>query len=94
MVLASPGFLAQSNEAISDKADILDLAARSNVMISSLNARGLFTIEMDASQQGASSQQAQQLISQYYRDSAIATETCWPNWRREQVERFSTITTI
>ncbi len=74
MVLASPGFLAQSSEAISDKADILDLAARSNVMISSLNARGLFTTEMDASQQGASNQQAQQLISQYYRDSAVATE--------------------
>jgi len=74
MVLASPGFLAQTLEAISDKADILDLAARANVMISSLNARGLFTTEMDASQQGASSLAAQQLISQYYRESAIATE--------------------
>jgi hypothetical protein len=74
IVLASPGFLAQTSEAINDKADILDLAARTNVMISSLNARGLFTTEMDASQQGASSQAAQQLISQYYRESAIATE--------------------
>jgi VWFA-related protein len=74
IVLASPGFLAESSEAISDKTEILDLAARTNVMISSLNARGLFTTEMDASQQGASSPQAQQLISQYYRASAIATE--------------------
>jgi VWFA-related protein len=74
LVLASPGFLAQSSEAIGDKADILDLAARSNVMISSLNARGLFTTEMDASQQGAYSPAAQQLISQYYRESAVATE--------------------
>jgi VWFA-related protein len=74
LVLASPGFLAQTSEAISDKADILDLAARTNVMISSLNARGLFTTEMDASQQGAYSSAAQQLISQYYHESAIATE--------------------
>jgi VWFA-related protein len=74
IVLSSPGFLAQTSEAISDKGEILDLAARSNVMISSLNARGLFTTEMDASQQGASSQAAQQLISQYFRESAVATE--------------------
>jgi hypothetical protein len=49
IVLASPGFPTQTSEAINDKADILDLAARANVMISSLNARGLFTTEMDAS---------------------------------------------
>jgi VWFA-related protein len=74
IVLASPGFLAQTSEAISAKAEILDLAASMNVMISSINARGLFTTEMDASQQGAYSQSAQQLISQYYHDSAMATE--------------------
>jgi VWFA-related protein len=74
IVLSSPGFLTRTSEAISDKGEILDLAARANVMISSLNARGLFTTEMDASQQGASSQAAQQLISQYFRESAVATE--------------------
>jgi VWFA-related protein len=74
IVLASPGFLAQTSEAISDKGEILDLAARANVMISSLNARGLFTTVMDASQQGAYSPQAQQLITQYYSASAVATE--------------------
>jgi hypothetical protein len=74
IILASPGFLAQTSEAISDKADILDLAASMNVMISSINARGLFTAEMDASQPGAYSQSAQQLISQYYHESAMATE--------------------
>jgi VWFA-related protein len=74
IVLASPGFLTRSSEAISDKAEVLELAVKMNVMISSLNARGLFTTEMDASQQGASSQAAQRLISQYYRESAEATE--------------------
>lgn len=74
LVLASPGFLAQTSEAISDKAEILDLAASMNVMISSINARGLFTTAMDASQEGAYSQAAQQLISQFYHQSAMATE--------------------
>jgi VWFA-related protein len=74
IVLASPGFLAQTAEAISDKADILDAAARANVMISSINARGLFTTEMDASQSGAASSDAQRMISQYHHDSALATE--------------------
>jgi VWFA-related protein len=74
IVLASPGFLAQTSEAISDKTDILDQAAHANVMISSLNARGLFTTEMDASQDSAYNQSAQRLILQYYHDSALATE--------------------
>lgn len=73
-VLASPGFLAQTSEAFNDKTDILDLAARVNVTISALNARGLFTAEMDASQPGAYSQAAQRLIAQYYHESAIASE--------------------
>jgi VWFA-related protein len=74
IVMASPGFLAQTSEAISEKAEILDAAAHANVMISTLNARGLFTTEMDASQQGAYSPSTQQLMSQYYRESAMATE--------------------
>jgi hypothetical protein len=74
VVIASPGFLAQTSEAISDKVDILDTAARANVMISALNARGLFTTNMDASQQGAYSPTVQQLMSQYMRESAVATE--------------------
>ena len=74
IVLASPGFLAQTSEAINDKADILDSAARANVMISSLNVRGLFTTNIDASQSGAYSPTVQQLLSQYYSASAVATE--------------------
>jgi VWFA-related protein len=74
IVLASPGFLAETSEAISDKADILDLAGRANVIISALNVRGLFTTEMDASQPGSYSNQALALIAQYYRESAVASE--------------------
>ena len=74
MVLASPGFLAVTSEAFHDKSEILDLAASMNVMISSLNSRGLFTTNMDASQQGAYSIANQTLLEQYYRENATATE--------------------
>jgi len=74
IVLASPGFLALTSEAMNDKADILDLAASMNVMISSVNIRGLFTTNMDASQSGSYNPQAQSLISQYFSQSATATE--------------------
>jgi VWFA-related protein len=74
IVVASPGFLAQTAEAIDDKADILDSATRSNVMISALNARGLFTTVIDASQSGAYSPTVQGLLQRYYSDSAVATE--------------------
>jgi len=74
VVIASPGFLAPTSEAISDKADILDLASQTNVMISALNARGLFTTNMDASEKGAYSPTSQTLFAQYQRESATATE--------------------
>ena len=74
MVLASPGFLAVTSEAVNDKAEIVDLAASMNVMISSVNARGLFTTEMDAGQPGTYSLANQRLISQYDHESALATE--------------------
>jgi hypothetical protein len=74
VVIASPGFLTPTSEAISDKADILDLASQTNVMISALNARGLFTTNMDASEKGAYSPTSQTLFAQYQRESATATE--------------------
>jgi hypothetical protein len=40
---------------MSEKAQILDLAAQSNVTISALDARGLHTAQMGAGERGASS---------------------------------------
>ncbi len=74
IVLASPGFLALTSEAMNDKAEILDLAASLNVMISSVDIRGLFTTNMDASQSGSYSVAAMGLIQQYYSQSATAAE--------------------
>jgi VWFA-related protein len=41
IMLASPGFFAQTDEAIKGKAELLDLAAKSEVVINALNVRGV-----------------------------------------------------
>ncbi len=54
VIIASPGFLTLTPESFTDRTDILDRAARANVMISALDARGLYTdSEFDASQRGS-----------------------------------------
>jgi VWFA-related protein len=45
IVLASPGFFAQTPEGIRQTADVLNLAAKANVTISGLGARGLYIAE-------------------------------------------------
>ena len=50
LVLVSPGFLNIEREALEAESRIIDLAAQSNVTISTLDARGLYTTEMTASQ--------------------------------------------
>jgi len=53
LVLVSPGFLTVTPDAMFQKSQILDMAARSNVTISAMDARGLYTSEVDASEHGA-----------------------------------------
>jgi len=55
LILISPGFFSQTSGAMAEKSQILDLAARSNVTISSIDARGLYTNVMEASERGGSS---------------------------------------
>jgi VWFA-related protein len=55
LILVSPGFLTLTPEAMSRKSQILDLAAQSNVIINAIDARGLYTAEMDAGERGGSS---------------------------------------
>ena len=55
LILVSPGFLTVTPNATREKSDLLDLAARANVTISALDARGLYATNLDASQRGASS---------------------------------------
>jgi VWFA-related protein len=49
MILFSPGFLTVTQNSMIEKSEVLDLAARSNVTISALDTRGLYTTNMDAS---------------------------------------------
>jgi hypothetical protein len=58
LILISPGFLTVTPGALSEKSHVLDIAARSNVTISALDARGLYTTEIDASENGAHTMQA------------------------------------
>lgn len=53
IILISPGFLTVTSEAMTLKSELMDLAAQANVTISALDARGLYTTGMDASEGGS-----------------------------------------
>jgi len=57
LILISPGFFTMTPDAMAEKSLVLDSAARSNVTISAMDARGLYTTEIDASERGGSSAQ-------------------------------------
>ncbi len=71
LILISPGFLTLTPEAMTEKMHVLDLAAETNVTISALDARGLYSTEVDASELGSSS--TRDLMTgqhaQYHRDT-------------------------
>jgi VWFA-related protein len=57
LILISPGFLTLTPEAMTQKSQLLDVAAQSNVTISVLDALGLYSTEIDASERGGASTQ-------------------------------------
>jgi VWFA-related protein len=69
LILISPGFLTVVPEAMTDKSRILDLAAHSNVTISALDARGLYTTALDASEQGPRTASALMNADEFQRHS-------------------------
>ena len=76
LILISPGFLTLTPGAMAEKSHILDLAAQANITISALDARGLYTTEIDASERGGSS--AHDLMTgqhaQYHSDTMTLNE--------------------
>jgi VWFA-related protein len=81
IVLASPGFFAQTTEAIKATAEVLALAAKSGVIINGLSVRGVILAEEeeDVTRRGVVSRRApptatsaDQLWTRYRRDSAHA----------------------
>jgi VWFA-related protein len=74
LVLISPGFLVLTPQALAGESQIMDAAAQSNVIISVLDARGLYTTEMDASERGGSTELSSRLKSEYRRDTTSLSE--------------------
>jgi VWFA-related protein len=75
VILISPGFLTLP-DLFQDKAGLIDRAIRSNVIISSLDARGLYTVVPggDAAQPNPQSATGAMMRAQYFTASALAEE--------------------
>jgi len=74
LILVSPGFLSVTSEAMNAKSEIMDVAAQANVTISALDARGLYTTNMDASESGGGSPMVTQMKSTYKEGSMTSNE--------------------
>jgi VWFA-related protein len=72
LVLASPGFFSQTDEGIKATAEVLDLAAQSNVIISGLSVRGVILAEEEEDVAGRRRGAPQQLWMRYRREAARA----------------------
>ena len=72
LVLISPGFFAPGSESATLQSEILDLAARSNTVINTLDARGLYTTNPDAQVKRRDDSASQRLIDQYRNSSMEA----------------------
>ena len=70
IILASPGFVAQTPEAITDMERLLKMAANAKVTISAINPRGLYTAQADASDSAETSKN----WAEYERQSTQANE--------------------
>jgi VWFA-related protein len=70
MVVVSPGFITLADHA-PEKSEIMDRAIRASVLINTLDARGLFTVNADASQ-AAPAAAALTLLLRMERESAMA----------------------
>jgi len=76
MVVVSPGFLTPETDMLQEYMDVIDRALHSDVMISSLDARGLYTVIPggDVSKRGPTNAFAAGVEAQYQTDSALAEE--------------------
>ena len=74
LILISPGFLTVTPEAMKEKSHLLDLAAQANVTISALDARGLYTTVIGASDGSVGGAQVQRNKAQTQADSMVLNE--------------------
>jgi VWFA-related protein len=69
LILVSPGFLTVTTEAVAEESEVVDLAARSNVTINTVDARGLYTTNLGASERSKLTAEANRTEAQYHVDS-------------------------
>lgn len=69
LILVSDGFLTITRDALTAESQIMDIAAQSNVTISALDARGVYTTELDATERTRGKAETMQLRSEYHRSS-------------------------
>ncbi|HKI10657.1 MAG TPA: VWA domain-containing protein [Candidatus Acidoferrum sp.] len=74
LILVSPGFLTMTEGAVAEKSEILDLAAHLNVTINAVDARGLYTATLEASDRNRGSALAERTESQYRGSSMTLSE--------------------
>jgi VWFA-related protein len=74
LILISPGFLTINASATAQASEILDAAARSNVTVSALDARGLYTGMDDAGDDRTGSARSEQNKTKYHRASMLLDE--------------------
>lgn len=74
LILISPGFLTMTPDAATEKSQILDMAAQSSVTINAVDARGLFTTALDASDRSRGSSMSERTASQYRGYSMVLNE--------------------
>ncbi len=69
LILVSPGFLTVTPEAVAEESRIVDLAAHSNVTINTVDARGLYTTNLDASERSKATVEANRTEAQYHAEA-------------------------
>ncbi|HYM06601.1 MAG TPA: VWA domain-containing protein [Terriglobales bacterium] len=74
LIVVSPGFLVLRPEARALESQIIDMAAQANVTVSALDARGLYTSEIDASEMIKGSAQTAETKSEFRRSSMASSE--------------------
>jgi VWFA-related protein len=74
LILISPGFLTPSGEAMALASQVLEMAARNNVIINAIDSRGLYTTNLESGERGGGSPLAARVQNQQRPISMTADE--------------------
>lgn len=74
LILISPGFLTINARSASQASDLLDFAARANVTVNAMDARGLYTTNTEASEERTGSARSERTTAQHHRTDSVTAE--------------------